>query len=1823
MKKKYGLKTKWTCILLCICMILSSIPVYASGDTEASAGICSTHHPKHTAECGYSPATEGHACEHICSEECWQTIVQCIHVHGSDGCTYQEMQEDVPASGECNHAGNCTEESGCIVKIASCIHTEHNAECGYEEAKAAVPCSLTVCPQCEAEKAAAEQKAAEEKAAAEKAAADAAKVAEVQALIDALPETVTQENKDNTGNQLNTIIAAYGNLDDSLKPQINLTKYESTIAAMYELEGMAGAQEPQYTDGDSIIYIWDRVCQENVYDPGITAVNDNGQTVKLLNNMYVSKYGFSRGKTYTVSINPNSGYELISTDFKILNDGYLGANSDTIYITKQYTLTVKVVDSLGNSVTGKEVSLNLPDGTRKVTTDAAGTAVFSKIRGLYSTGNKIVASASYVNAFGETATAKTGYIDMYNNKDHTVTLTIPSETKLSIKVQGVPGGNDTTTIVDNDISNATVTVKNKNDESFTLTHQSDGTYTGAVKRTVNGSDTFSVTVSANGYQSKTISVKSSNGNAISQTVSLPLADLTVNGITNNQVMTTGTAYTISIPESCIPEDAEFICKATNGNFNITGSNGTWILVPTKEGSDGIDAGYKLTVSSPIQRTKYFNVTVNKGTVEYPAAPTPSSKDVDLASETFTLPSDLKLAQKLTIKAVNASGSTLNEQTFTDLTAGGTVTMKLSDSIVQGEVTYTYTYTSDSVTYTGTSPATGSKAYYKSISNVTIGSTTLVYNGQPQAPSVSGDGEYIVETGYYLFDSDQYFVKDETVVPTENFSYSIDFGAGSSNLTISNYVLKVKGDENKYYKGEISKTFTITKRPVTLTVKNQDITYGESIVSNSDAVTVSGSGLSSGHTLNLTMVPSTSEPTQNGTVTLSAHKIMNGSEEVTQHYFVTIENNPGKLTISKIPMSRISVEVPDSVTYNGKEQTPAIVKLDGTVLTPGTDYTVSYEKNKNVGTATVTISNSAWEQETVTDTFEIKQRDLTPVISNADMIYNGSSAAGDAVIMFNDTVAENDGISAAADISYTDPHVAYKNGTVSPKTVTASNITLTGEPDKLANYNLTASTVSSEATISPRPVTVTASDTSKTYGDKDPAGFEYTISQSTPLADGEKLIGELSREAGEDVNVYPIKQNTLTDENNPDYAITFIEGTFTISRRNLTIEVSVDDKQYDGLTNATFQAQLKGVQNGEDITLIKEGVTAHFETAETGEDIAVTISEFTVSCTDEVRKNYELIQPTGLKASIYNTYDATEYTVDPEGWTNDKVTITPAEGYLISYGNSDNNTWETVLILDTQTTKEGQKVTFYLRNADTKAISLPETVTYFIDKTCPTGTISLGDQSWTELLTSLSFDLLFKDMQTVTITAEDTLSDISKIEYIESAEALTQADLDAATDWQTYSENVNVTLEDAKKFIYYAKITDNAGNIIYRSTDGAVYDTSAPIIDGVEETVYYTSQTVTVTDAHPDILTLNDIDVTSPFTLEGNTEATYIIKAVDKVGNSSTLTVTMKSINVLDDSIEDLNITNVTSDNQEDIQAVLDKINELLEDENLITEEKTELEDLKAGAEELLETIEKAKDDISTEAIQKTENLNISNITPENRDDLQDAKEALENALNTNSNNYTEKEQQEIRQKIDKINNMISSIEKVENVINSIKDLPNKVATDLDKETEQKLLNCKSAYDALSEYEKTLVNKEYIAKLEKLLTILIDYKIISGNGSTWTKQSEKDLTFVANGPYRKFTAVKIDGNILNTVNYTSASGSTVINLKASYLETLSAGKHTITVCYTDGEAEGYFEVLTASIKDIEQKDPVKTGDTANTALYVTLAGFSLLAVLLLLQRKHNH
>ncbi len=90
-------------------------------------------------------------------------------------------------------------------------------------------------------------------------------------------------------------------------------------------------------------------------------------------------------------------------------------------------------------------------------------------------------------------------------------------------------------------------------------------------------------------------------------------------------------------------------------------------------------------------------------------------------------------------------------------------------------------------------------------------------------------------------------------------------------------------------------------------------------------------------------------------------------------------------------------------------------------------------------------------------------------------------------------------------------------------------------------------------VEKREISVKAKDLSKTYGEEDPPlTWDFP---ANGLVEGDQLKGELTRDKGENAGEYPIRQEGLTNENNPGYAITFEGGTLTINKASYTEETT--------------------------------------------------------------------------------------------------------------------------------------------------------------------------------------------------------------------------------------------------------------------------------------------------------------------------------------------------------------------------------------------------------------------------------------------------------------------------------------------------------------------------------------------------------------------------------------------------------------------------------------------------------------------------------------------
>ena len=175
---------------------------------------------------------------------------------------------------------------------------------------------------------------------------------------------------------------------------------------------------------------------------------------------------------------------------------------------------------------------------------------------------------------------------------------------------------------------------------------------------------------------------------------------------------------------------------------------------------------------------------------------------------------------------------------------------------------------------------------------------------------------------------------------------------------------------------------------------------------------------------------------------------------------------------------------------------------------------------------------------------------------------------------------------------------------------------------------------------------------------------------------------------------------------------------------------------------------------------------------------------------------------------------------------------------------------------------------------------------------------------------------------------------------------------------------------------------------------------------------------------------------------------------------------------------------------------------------------------------------------------------------------------------------------------------------------------------------------------------------------------VDYEILDGANTSWEQNSDGSLSIRGSGAISKFVGVKVDGNLVDVKNYTVKEGSTIVTLKADYLNTLFVGNHTFEIIWTDGTASTRFTVSKSDSGSDEPKDndgnngkndntnntpataledknsngtsgsqtddnqqitSPKTGDNSHTVLWISLLGVSLAGLLSMIyvrKKKEN-
>ncbi len=132
--------------------------------------------------------------------------------------------------------------------------------------------------------------------------------------------------------------------------------------------------------------------------------------------------------------------------------------------------------------------------------------------------------------------------------------------------------------------------------------------------------------------------------------------------------------------------------------------------------------------------------------------------------------------------------------------------------------------------------------------------------------------------------------------------------------------------------------------------------------------------------------------------------------------------------------------------------------------------------------------------------------------------------------------------------------------------------------------------------------------------------------------------------------------------------------------------------------------------------------------------------------------------------------------------------------------------------------------------------------FTVDKTAPTGTVTAVSaegrkETWSSVVDELTFGFWSNTKISLSGTSDDATSPVQSIEYYmpvselasDNTEVLKNTELDKITDWKSFSE---FAVTENTQFTVYLKITDNAGNYTYVSTNGLIVDEEHPVEESV-------------------------------------------------------------------------------------------------------------------------------------------------------------------------------------------------------------------------------------------------------------------------------------------------------------------------------------------------------------------------------------------------------
>ena len=464
----------------------------------------------------------------------------------------------------------------------------------------------------------------------------------------------------------------------------------------------------------------------------------------------------------------------------------------------------------------------------------------------------------------------------------------------------------------------------------------------------------------------------------------------------------------------------------------------------------------------------------------------------------------------------------------------------------------------------------------------------------------------------------------------NCPYDIYYDVGEYEVTISNYS-SINYSFNYLHEGKAK--LTVVPRPVTIKIDNKASVYGD----ETEDLTAS---VYSGDIVNNDEVYTLSTTVTSASL-VDVYDIVGTATN--DNYNVTFRNVSGTDTKADYSVTQkyITVAIDSKATEYGENPAQLTYEItEGSVVGTDNPFSLSCEVTAHSNTGAYDIVGVPLDEDNYVitfvnenDSYTVNKRNLAITVENKTAHY------GDAQVELTSVIT-------SGSIVYNEDIYEMACG-VSPTTVPGT-YTIYGQlKETTLADNYSVAFTNGTYTVTERPITLVINDKTSEYGD-DLLDLDATPDTNTPLVNNDTVAGiaifDIPDMTDEVVGTYTI---TGTD-NSTKYAITFTNGTYTITKRTAHVNISSQQSVYGDpiLEIEAYCDDLLPSDNDEDV--------------------------YTVTC--EVTTNHN--------AGTYHIYASSVNSNYNVVWTSADYVITPKEATVVI--NNKHSTYRDDIVLFTST-----------------------------------------------------------------------------------------------------------------------------------------------------------------------------------------------------------------------------------------------------------------------------------------------------------------------------------------------------------------------------------------------------------------------------------------------------------------------------------------------------------------------------------------------------------